>query len=119
MHSTPSLMAIEGIGLSLVILSAVQLGPRSYPSSTRPRASNVLVWGRFCRCLRHLIYTGVLIVSLAIFLSRLTLVVGTAYLLLALVTNVRAGIEEQMREERYPEYAEYRRRTKRYVPFVY
>ncbi|MFV1859787.1 MAG: hypothetical protein ACC647_10640 [Anaerolineales bacterium] len=44
--------------------------------------------------------------------------VGTAYLVVALVTNVRAGIEEKMLEERYPEYAEYRSRTKRYIPFV-
>ena len=117
--TTPPLIATVGVGMLLVIVSALQMGPRSYSSSTRPRASNVLVRRGVYRYVRHPIYTGLLIVSLAFFLSRPTLVVGAAYLLLALVTNVRAGIEEKMLEERYPEYAEYRRRTKRYVPFVY
>jgi protein-S-isoprenylcysteine O-methyltransferase Ste14 len=115
--TTPHLIAIVGVGLSLLIVSALQLG-RSYSSSTRPRASSVLVRRGVYRYLRHPIYTGLLIVSLAFFLSRPTLVVGTAYLLLALVTNVRAGIEERMLEERYPEYAEYRGRTERYLPFL-
>jgi protein-S-isoprenylcysteine O-methyltransferase Ste14 len=44
--------------------------------------------------------------------------VGIAYLLLALVTNVRAGLEEKMLEDRYSEYSDYRRRTKRYIRFV-
>ena len=117
--TAPHLMAIVGVGLSLAIVSALQLGPRSYSSSTRPRASSVLVRRGIYRYLRHPVYTGLLVVSLAFFLSRPTLVVGSAYLLLALVTNVRASIEEKMLEERYPEYAEYRRCTKRYVPFVY
>lgn len=115
----PLLIGIVGVGMSLLIVSALNLGRRSYSASTRPRTSNVLVRRGLYRYLRHPIYTGVLIVSLAFFLSRPTLVVGIAYLLLALITNVRAGIEEKMLEERYPEYAEYRRGTKRYVPFVY
>jgi protein-S-isoprenylcysteine O-methyltransferase Ste14 len=117
--TTIPLMAIVGAGLALVITSALQLGSRSYFSLTRPRTSNVLVRRGIYRYLRHPIYTGVLIVSLDFFLSRPTLVVGIAYLLMALVTNVRAGIEEMMLEQRYPEYTEYRRRTKRYVPCVY
>jgi protein-S-isoprenylcysteine O-methyltransferase Ste14 len=110
-------MVIEGVGIALMIISALQLGPRSYSSSTQPRASNVLVRSEIYRYLRHPIYTGLLTVSLAIFLSRPTLVVGTGYLLLTLVMNVRAGIEEKMLEHRYPEYSEYRSRTKRYFPF--
>ena len=115
----PLLIAIVGVGILLLIVSILQLGTRSYSPSTRPRPSNVFVRRGIYRYLRHPIYTGVLILSLAFFLSRPTLVVGIAYLFLAFVTNVRAGIEEKMLEERYPEYAEYRRGTKRYVPFVF
>ena len=116
--TAPPLIAIVGVGLALMIVSALRLGP-SYSSSTRPRDSNVFVQRGPYRYVRHPIYTGLLIVGLAFLLSRPTLVVGTTYLLLALVTNVRAGLEEKMLEERHPEYAEYRSRTKRYVPFVH
>ena len=113
-----ALVVIAGIGLFLVIASAAHLGTRSYSTSTRPRADNVFVHRGIYGYLRHPIYTGILILSLSIFLSRPTLVSGAAYLLLVLITNVRAGIEEQMLEERYPEYLEYRRCTKRYIPFI-
>jgi protein-S-isoprenylcysteine O-methyltransferase Ste14 len=116
--TTPYLITIGSVGLALVITSAIQLGPRSYSSSTRPRASNVLVRRGIYRFLRHPIYSGMLIIGLAIFLSRLTLIVGNAFLLLVLITNVRAGLEEKMLEERYPEYTEYKKRTKRYIPYV-
>ena len=116
--TTPHLILIFGLGISLVIASTFRLGSRSYSSSTRPRATNVFVRRGIYRYLRHPIYAGMLVAGLAFFLSRPTLSVGTTYLFLTLVTNVRAGLEEGMLEERYPEYAEYRRRTKRYVPFV-
>ncbi len=115
--TTPYLMVIVGAGLSLMIVSAIQLG-RSYSSFTRPRASGVFVRRGIYRYVRHPIYTGLMIVSLAFLLSRPTLPVGTTYLLIVLVTNVRAGIEEGQLKEAYAEYPEYRRSTKRYIPFV-
>lgn len=111
------LLMIVGAGLSLMIVSAIQLG-RSYSSLTQPRASGVFVRRGIYRYVRHPIYTGFMIVSLAFLLSRPTLPVGAAYLLIVLVTNVRAAMEERLLEEKYPEYPEYRRSTKRYIPFV-
>jgi protein-S-isoprenylcysteine O-methyltransferase Ste14 len=117
--TTIPLMAIVGAGLALVIISTLQLGNQSYSSLTRPRDTNVFVRRFFNDSATTEIYTGMLIVGLAFLLSRPTLNIGVAYLLLALVTNVRAGIEEMMLAQRYPEYVEYRKQTKRYVPFVY
>lgn len=115
--TTPYLLVIVGAGLSLMIASAIQLG-RSYSSLTRPRTSGVFVQRGIYRYVRHPIYAGLMIVSLAFLLSRPTLAVSAAYLLIVLVTNVRAGVEERLLEEAYPGYPEYRRSTKRYIPFV-
>jgi protein-S-isoprenylcysteine O-methyltransferase Ste14 len=40
------------------------------------------------------------------------------WLLLALVLHIKAGVEERELRAKYPQYADYERRTKRIVPFV-
>ncbi len=115
--TTPHLSAVAGLGMLLWVVSARQLGP-SYSSSTRPRASNVLVRSGVYRHVRHPIYTGLLTVGLAFVLSRPTPLVVAVYLFVSMVTNFRARVEEELLLDRYKEYSDYRGRTKRYVPFV-
>ncbi len=113
----PYFWVILGLGLAWMVSSQIQLG-RSYSSFSRPRRSAVFVDKGIYRFVRHPIYTGLMTVGLAFLLSSPTLVVATTYVLLVLVTNARAGIEEQMLSEHYADYTEYRTRTKRYIPFV-
>ena len=115
--TTPYLLALAGLGMLLWVVSARQLG-RSYSSSTRLRASHVLVRSGIYRHVRHPIYTGVLAVGLAFVLSRPTLLVVSLYFFVVFVTNFRASVEEELLLDRYPEYSDYRGRTKRYLPFV-
>ena len=115
--TTPHLLVIAGLGASLWAISAARLGP-SYSSSTEPGPSNVLVLSGTYRYVRHPIYTGMLIVASVLLLSRPRTPVVVTYVLMALVTNFRASREEALLECRYPEYAEYRKRTKRYIPFI-
>ena len=112
------LQVTAGIGISIVIFSVIQLGSRSYSPSTRPSTSNVFVQRGIYRYVRHPLYSGLLIVGLAFFLSQPTLIGGSAFLVLVLVTNVRASLEEEMLEDRHSDYAEYTARTKRFIPLV-
>ena len=105
------------LSLAWMVSSQIQLG-RSYSSFTRPRPPAVFVSRGVYRFVRHPIYTGLLSAGLAFVVSSPTGIVATTYLALVLVTNARAGIEEQMLSDRYPEYTEYRTHTKRYIPFV-
>ena len=57
-------------------------------------------------------------VALAFVVAGPTLLGSIAYLAVVTTTNARAGVEEQMITEKSPEYAEYRKRTKRFIPFV-
>ncbi len=115
--TTPHLSAVAGLGMLLWVVSARQLGP-SYSSSTRPRASSVLVSSGIYRHVRHPIYTGLLTVGFAFVLSRPTLLVVSLYFFVVFVTDFRARVEEKLLLDRYPEYSDYIGRTKRYVPFV-
>jgi protein-S-isoprenylcysteine O-methyltransferase Ste14 len=113
----PYFWAIVGPALAWTLMSTFTLG-NSYSSSTRPRPSAAFCQRGTYRYVRHPIYTGLMAVALAFAVASPSLVVAVAYLSVIAITNVRAGIEEQMLMERYPEYVEYRNRTKRYLPYV-
>ena len=117
--TTPSLWIIVVIGLTLAIVGAYTLGSKTYSSLTRPLETNVFTQKGLYRYIRHPIYIGMLTAGLVFLLSRLTIQVGLAFLLLFLFTNIRADLEEGLLEERHPEYSAYRAGTKRYIPFIY
>ena len=95
------------------------LGPRSYSSLSQPRDSGVFRERGMYRFVRHPIYLGLMTLGLPFFLSKPTVPVGLAYALLILVTNIRAHLEEEMLEDRYPEYGAYKERTKRFIPLIF
>ena len=113
----PYFWAIVGPALVWTLMSTFTLG-NSYSSSTRPRPSALFCQRGTYRYVRHPIYTGLMAVALAFAVTSLSLLVVVLFLSVVATTNARAGIEEQMLIERYPEYVEYRNRTKRYLPYV-
>jgi len=56
---------------------------------------------------------------MAFLLSKPTIQTGLAYFPLMLFTNIGADLEEDMLEEKRPEYTNYKKSTKRYIPFIY
>jgi len=84
---------------------AVQIAPA-------PRSDAELVTRGVYARFRHPIYTAIVIVAVGLFLRRPTAAIaaGTAIVVCFLVAKVR--FEEQLLLARYPEYAEYRRRTR-------
>ncbi len=103
-------------GLAWVFVGSFTLGIWSV--STRRRASAGFQQRGVYRYVRHPIYTGLMAVALAFVVAGPTLLGGIAYLVVVATTNARAGVEERMLTEKSPEYAEYRKRTKRFIPFV-
>jgi protein-S-isoprenylcysteine O-methyltransferase Ste14 len=57
-------------------------------------------------------------VALAFVVAAPTVLGGIAYLVVVATTYARAGVEERILTEKSPEYAKYRNRTKRFMPFV-
>lgn len=120
-----SLFAYGPVGIGLQVLGAAVMlwarltfGGRSFHAGANPTTGGLVTSGPY-RFIRHPIYTAILlfvwvgIVSQGSLLSILTGIVATA------ATVVRIGAEERLVEDAYPEYAEYARRTKRLIPFVF
>jgi protein-S-isoprenylcysteine O-methyltransferase Ste14 len=111
-----ALIAICG---GVVIASAARLLGSSLTPFPRPAEGAELVELGPYRVVRHPIYSGGLlfVAGLSLALSWWALA-GTA--VLAVVWGLKARVEERLLDERYPGYAEYRRRVRyRLVPYVY
>jgi protein-S-isoprenylcysteine O-methyltransferase Ste14 len=100
---------IAALGLALAVWAGVTMGQSLSPFPKPRRRAELVDHGPF-RVLRHPIYVGG-----ALFFAGLSLVFSAWGLALTAVLAVfwlaKARLEERHLLERFPEYAEYRRRT--------
>jgi protein-S-isoprenylcysteine O-methyltransferase Ste14 len=101
-------------GLVLWAMSANR--PGNFNIQPLPRAGGVLVQHGPYRWVRHPMYTAVLAFGAACALAAGTVLAAAAALALLPVLWVKAGLEERWMAEVHPAYADYRRRTRRFLP---
>lgn len=106
---TPLGWVVAALGLALMIWAGVTMG-RSLTPFPRPRRDAELVVRGPFRFLRHPIYVGGVLFALGLSLvfSAYALVLTAA---LAAFWAAKARLEERHLTERFPGYADYRRRT--------
>ena len=113
----PVAITLQVLAGVLMLWARVTFGGRSFHAGAGPTDGGLVTTGPY-RFVRHPIYAAILlfmwagVASHGTTLSPLLGIVATAAL------AVRMGAEEVLVEERYPEYVDYARRTKRIVPFV-
>lgn len=105
-------------GLALAVRGVTDLGGALTPFP-RPRAGAGLVRHGAYGLVRHPIYTGIIVGALGwgLFTASLPALAGAATLLV--LFDLKSRREEAWLAEQFPEYADYRRRTRKLVPFVY
>lgn len=108
--------AIVGVGLTFVFAGSITLG--AWYLSERSKAPKAFYDRGIYGYIRHPIYTGLVIVALAYLVAGPTLLGGIAFLVVVATSTARAEVEEQILVEKSPGYAEYRERTKRFVPLI-
>ena len=101
-------------GTLLAAWSAVTLG-RSF--SLLPQARTLVTGGPY-RFVRHPMYLGGLLITLAEVWLRFSPLVVALNAVFVAAQLVRLGYEEQVLESTFPEYATYRRRTSALIPGV-
>jgi protein-S-isoprenylcysteine O-methyltransferase Ste14 len=116
--SRPLVIALQVAAALLMIWARVTFGLRSFHAAANPTAGGLVTSGPY-RYIRHPIYTAVCLFGWAGILahpSAASLALGVVLLAGGLM---RMFSEERLVAERYPEYGEYAKRTKRMIPFVY
>jgi protein-S-isoprenylcysteine O-methyltransferase Ste14 len=105
-------------GALLIVLSARALGSGLTPFPKPAEEGELVEHGPYA-IVRHPVYTGGILFAAGISLALSPWALVTTAVL-ALVWSLKASVEERFLAERYPDYADYRTRTRyRLVPYVY
>ena len=106
-------------GFAVWFAGWMAIGARQVRVGPRPAADGQLVRRGPYRWIRHPMYAGLMLAALGFILSDATLYGWQLGLSLMVVLRIKSGYEEQELSLRFPDYAEYCRTTKRFVPFLW
>jgi protein-S-isoprenylcysteine O-methyltransferase Ste14 len=124
-HGAWTNLPLVTAGAALLLLGAaggvagvVHLGRNRTPFP-KPLADVRLVQHGIYRWMRHPLYTSVIVASLGWALVWQSWPALVSALALAVFFDAKARREERWLRDRFPEYADYARRVRRFIPWVY
>lgn len=121
----PGLYGLWGMAAAIAFLALIFLGKglqdlgQSLTPLPFPREDGQLVQTGVYGVIRHPIYSAVILGVLAYGLAQQSLSHVLAALLFFLFFNAKASREEIWLLEKYPDYATYRQRVRKLIPWVY
>ncbi len=115
--SNPFGIAAQVLAVGLMLWARVTFGKRSLHAGANPTEGGLVTSGPY-RFLRHPIYAAATYFVWAGALSYRTPEAIVAALVVTLCLTGRMFLEEQFLNATYPEYGEYSKRTKRFIPFL-
>jgi len=113
----PLTIGIQIAAFGLMVWARVTFGKRSFHATANPTGGGLVTNGPY-RYLRHPIYAAALYfmwAGIAVHWSAANALIG---LIATAGLAVRMLAEETLIVGKYPEYADYARRTRRVIPFV-
>jgi protein-S-isoprenylcysteine O-methyltransferase Ste14 len=102
-------------GIVVMVVAGTALG-RGLTAAPLPNSHAELRTGGLYRLVRHPIYSGLLLLAVALTLTSRSLWTTTACVALVALINAKARWEEQHLAARFPAYAAYAARTPRFIP---
>jgi len=115
-RSVPAL-TIQAAAVVLMIAARVTFGRRSFHAAANPTSGDLVTRGPY-RWLRHPIYAAILYFIWSTAIDHHSVQSVAAALVVTAGAGVRMYAEESLLMTTYPEYAAYRARTARVIPFV-
>ena len=115
-RSVPAI-AVQIAASALMIAARITFGRRSFHAAANPTAGGLVTTGPY-HWLRHPIYAAILYFVWSTALDHHSWEAIGAALIVTAGAAIRMFAEETMLTEKYPDYAAYRARTARVVPFV-
>lgn len=114
----PIAIVLQLIAVGLMVWARVTFGRRSFHAAANPTAGGLVTTGPY-RFIRHPIYTAACLFGWGPIVVHWSLVSVAFGILLLLGALVRMMCEERLVKQKYPEYVEYARVTKRMVPYLF
>jgi protein-S-isoprenylcysteine O-methyltransferase Ste14 len=114
----PIAIALQLIAVALMVWARITFGRRSFHAAANPTACGLVTTGPY-RIIRHPIYTAACLFGWSAIVVHWSLVSVAFGVLLLLGALMRMICEEQLVKQKYPEYVEYAKVTKRMVPYLF
>jgi len=114
----PIAIALQLMAVALMVWARVTFGRRSFHAAANPTAGGLVTTGPY-RIIRHPIYTAACLFGWGPIVVHRSLVSVALGILLLLGALMRMICEEQLVKQKYPEYVDYAKVTKRMVPFLF
>jgi protein-S-isoprenylcysteine O-methyltransferase Ste14 len=115
---TPAGITVQAAAVLLMIWARMTFGRRSFHASADPTEGGLVTTGPY-RFIRHPIYTAACLFGWAGAVSNWSAPAAVLGAMMTVGAIVRMLCEERLVVERYPEYREYARTTRRMVPFIF
>ena len=114
----PITIVVQILAAVLMIWARLTFGMRSFNASANATEGKLVTGGPY-RWFRHPIYASLIYFFIGSFIAYPTIEVFFVVLLISSGLFVRMLLEEKSLSITYPEYAEYCKKTKRIIPFVF
>jgi len=114
----PVTTTVQAVAILLMIWARITFGLRSFHAAANPTEGGLVTTGPY-HYIRHPIYAAVLLFFGAAIAAHPSWRNAGLGLIMFAALLVRMLSEERLVVERYPEYAEYARHTKRVLPGVF
>jgi protein-S-isoprenylcysteine O-methyltransferase Ste14 len=110
-------LALTFAGLFIVLFAFLQMNTSLTPFPT-PSENGKLIQNGLYKYIRHPIYTGIILASIGFGIYRDSLWQIIVGCVLWIFFYFKSSYEEELLARRFPQYADYRRNTSRFFPFV-
>ena|SRR5689334_1817058 len=114
----PIAIALQLTAAALMVWARVTFGRRSFHAAANPTAGGLVTTGPY-RIIRHPIYTAACLFGWASIVTHWSLASVAFGILLLLGALMRLLCEERLVKQKYPEYVEYAKVTKRMIPYLF
>ena len=114
----PIAIALQLVAIALMVWARVTFGRRSFHAAANPTAGGLVTTGPY-RFIRHPIYAAGCLFGWGPIVVHWSLVSVALGILLLLGSLMRIMCEEQLVKQKYPEYVDYAKVTKRMVPYLF
>ena len=114
---SPLVIATQGLALALGLWARRTFQSGQFTTGAETKEGQLLMTGPY-KFIRHPIYAIVLVLIWSSVLGHPSPITVIVSVIMTGVTVIRIVTEEQFLRERFPDYAEYSRKTKRVIPFI-
>ena len=114
----PIAIALQVLAVGLMVWARLAFGSRSFHALADPTAGGLVTTGPY-RYIRHPIYTAACLFGWGGIVTHWSLLSASLGVVLFLGGLARMLCEERLVKQKYPEYVEYSKATKRMIPFAF